>query len=636
MAYYGTQKTSADPKSRVILIAVFFTALFLCLSGRLWYLQVIEEGYFKELSKNNRIRLHRVQALRGYIFDRNGKIYGENRPSFNVAIIPEDLKKTGNGDPKLAKEVSQKTLVLISKLINVPVKEIKRKIKNSKQRLFKPVIIKKDLPFAEVAKLEERKVELPGVYIEPQPARYYIHGKEASHVLGYMGKITEKQLKEPKFSSCKGWDMVGQSGIERVLNPYLFGTDGGEQVEVTAEGRVVKTIAKKDSIPGSNIYLTLDMELQRLAEEQLKDKSGSIVVMDPNNGEILALANSPAFDPNIFSVGISSENWRKLTRNPQKPMQNRAIQSEYASGSVFKIVTASAALFSNAVSPSETLFCGGTFRLGRWSYDCWKDSGHGKVDIHDAMVHSCNVFFYQVALKAGIDALDDFALAYGLGKETGIDLPSERRGLVPTPQWKKKRTHERWYKGDTVSLSIGQGYLTATPLQLAVLISTVANNGTRYKPMIIKKIVDSDDNTIKEFLPKVVGRVRISKEDLDIIKDGLRGVVNEKGTGVKARIPGVVVAGKTGTAQVVVKKDFHDKDQKNLPRNQRDNAWFVAFAPFENPVVAAAVLVEHGGHGGSACAPITKKLFELYLAKLDMLPEPETTKDDAKKEQKKL
>jgi len=630
MAYHHYSQEQADPKQRVVLLSVLFTVLFLSLAARLWYLQILKASYYQDLSKNNRIRLHRIQALRGYIFDREGRILAENRPSFNVMVIPEDIQKAATK----SKKSRNKTISLLAELIDVPLEKIGKKIKESGKRAFKPVVIKKDLSFEKVAKIEERKSELPGVMLEPQPARYYPSGKEACHVLGYMGKITERQLTNVDFSKCKGSDMVGQSGVERKFNRFLIGTDGGRQVEVTAEGRIVETIGKQTSIPGNSLYLTIDSDLQKMAEKELEGKSGSIVLMDPNNGEVLALANSPGFDPNNFSIGISSKNWNHLIKNPKKPLQNRAIQSQYASGSIFKIVTASAALSSGVLTPDVTLFCGGQFRLGKWKYDCWKAAGHGLVNMHESIVHSCNVFFYQAGLKAGIEFLDKFGFGYGLGMLTGIDLPSEKKGLMPTQKWKKKLTGEPWYRGDTVSLSIGQGYLNVTPLQLAVLISAVANDGKRYKPLIVKKIESQSGYVVKRFLPKLVGRVPISKDDLEVIKDGLRGVVNERGTGTKARIPGIIVAGKTGTAQVIVKREFHDEDQSNVPKSVRDNAWFVAFAPYEKPRIAAAILVEHGGHGGSACAPIAKKLFSAYLTKLNLLPEPEKPKSE-KKEKKR-
>jgi penicillin-binding protein 2 len=587
---------------RILFFAFLVIIIFSALVLRLWYLQIIQGSLYGDLSKNNRIRLVRVKSPRGIIYDRNLIPVVTNRPMFDAGLVLEDVQ-----------EGLDNIIATLTQVFEFKADQLKSTL-NQKHQPFQFVPIKRDLSFEEVARLEEDKLDLPGMLVQVEPVRSYPFGEMAAHLLGYVGEISEQQLNNPLYQKFQLGDFIGKAGVEREFNLELTGTDGGKQVEVNAQGRELAVLGELEPEPGFNLVLTIDSRLQLLAEKLLEDKAGAVIALNPNNGNVLCLASKPAFDPNKFAIGISRKDWNAILTDLNNPLQNRVIQSQYPPGSVFKTVMATAALEKGIIDEDTTLSCNGTFHLRHWSYDCWKSGGHGRLQIHQALVQSCNVFFYQVGQQLGIENIAQMAYTLGLGRATGIDLPDEKIGLVPTPEWKLKSIAEKWQPGETISISIGQGYLSATPIQLANMISAIANGGTLYKPLIIDRIVTTEGQTKRIYHPEVLSKTSLSSLTLEIVRQGLYGVVNEQGTGTRARIPGLDIAGKTGTAQVVSKSAVEEKEEADIPDDLKDHAWFVAFAPVESAEIALAVFVEHGGHGGSACAPIARELIREYFS----------------------
>ena len=464
-------------KQRVIISMLVVTAAFIVLFVRLFYLQVIKGGELRRLSENNCIRLQSTDSPRGLIFDRNGVLLVDNRPSFDLTIILKDAKPV--------KETIQK----LSKYIHVPESELTSKIASAKYRSpYKPIVLKQDIGRDMLAAVEVRKYELPGIGVNVKPRRHYINKQSASHLIGYLGEISSDELKSSKYSEYKQGDFIGKFGVEKAFESFLEGKRGGRQVEVNVMGQVVGILKTVDARSGKNIFLTIDHILQKQAEALLKGAAGAVVAMDPENGHILALASSPPFDQNIFVNGMSHEQWEMLISNPFRPMENKATQGEYPPASTFKIITAIAGLEEGVIDKNFTIFCPGHYKYGNRIYRCWKKGGHGNVDLVKALAESCDVYFYQVGQKLTIDRLASYAISCGLGSPTGINLDHEAAGLIPTSAWKKRRTGISWQGGETLSVAIGQGYNLVTPLQMVVLTSAVANGGIRYKPLILKEI----------------------------------------------------------------------------------------------------------------------------------------------------
>ncbi len=590
---------------RAVLPVIIVFLVFLGIGLRLWYLQVYQYQTYQRLSINNRIRLKSIPASRGLIFDRNGVLLVDNRPSYCAAIVPEDIK-----DPHAL-------FSFLKQALWIDEKEIRKRLK--KRAYFAPFqarVIKKNLGILEVARLQTHLAEFPGLEILIRSRRHYLYGELASHLLGYIGEINQRELKKYQKKEKNVYspgDYIGKYGIEKTLEKELRGEKGGYQVEVDANGREMKTLDRVAPIPGHNIYLTISIFLQKKLEELMADKAGAAVAVNAETGEILAMVSHPNFDPNLFTTGITPLQWRALAKNPLHPLQDRAIQGTYPPGSTYKIVTASGGLEEGVIQPDTILFCPGYLRFGHRSYRCWKKSGHGNISIHQAIVGSCDVFFYQVGLRLGVDRLAFYSRAFGLGKPTGIQLPGEKGGLIPDSRWKRKRFHEPWYQGETLSIAIGQGYVLATPLQMAMLMASVANDGKLLRPLVVSKIVDIGGKTLKKCKAEIRSRLPLSEKTLKIVKSGLWGVVNEPhGTARRARLKDISVSGKTGTAQVVrIKRD--KLSHKKVAVHLRDHAWFVAFAPSDQPVIAMSVLVEHGGHGGSAAAPIAGKFLRAFF-----------------------
>jgi penicillin-binding protein 2 len=571
-----------------INIAVYIIIFVFCIFVfRLWNLQVIKGKEYREIDERNRLRVIDIHAPRGIIHDRNGKVLVKNIPSFDISVFKEDLPR------------DRETLESLGKLIGLTSEDIRNRLKRSSAKKFKPVKLKQDVSFKEVAKVEARKVDFPGLQIEVVGGREYIYGHSASHVIGYLGHLSLAQLSDPKYSDVPRESFIGQLGAEKVFDVSLRGSGGKKILEVDALGSIIKVVRIQRPVKGRDADLTIDIDLQVEAEKSLRGKAGAVVALKPDTGEVLAMASAPSFDPNLFVRGINYADWKKLVKDPSKPLLNRAIQSQYPPGSTFKIVSAIAALEEGVVTEDTVYNCKGSIYYGR-VFRCWKAAGHGEVRLHNAIAESCDVYFYEVAKNIHVDTLAQYAFGFGLGQTTGIELEGEIPGIVPTSRWKMRKKNEKWYKGETLNTIIGQGYLSTTPLQMARLMAAVVNGGKLYAPYIL------NDRDIKR---KVEGLVEIRPENIELIKKALLGVVREEdGTGKKAASDLVSIGGKTGTTQViggVTKKD-------DVPYKFRDHAWFVAFAPENDPQIAVAVFVEHGGHGSTGAAPIAKRIIEAY------------------------
>jgi penicillin-binding protein 2 len=481
---------------------------------------------------------------------------------------------------------------------------------------YKPILLKQDIGRDTLAAVEVRKFDLPGIIVDIKPRRHYLFEQSTAHLIGYLSEINSDELKSKKYSEYQSGDFIGKFGAEKAFESFLRGKSGGRQVEVNVTGQIVKILKTVAAHPGQNVYLTIDHLLQNKAETLLKGVAGAVVAMDPATGHILVMANSPSFDQNAFVNGMSHEQWNALVSNTFRPMENKAVQGEYPPASTYKIVTAIAGLEDKIIDKTTTFKCPGHYKLGNRVYRCWKAGGHGNVDLIKALAESCDVYFYQVGQKLGIDRLAWFAKAFGLGTATGINLDQEASGIVPTSAWKRRRTGIAWQGGETLSVAIGQGYNLVTPLQMLVLTSAVANGGLRYKPLILKSIETAEGKTILQSKSQITGKLPVSKQTLEIIKRGLWEVVNtKKGTGRIAFIEGVDVSGKTGTAQVIGRKDNKLRPESEILDHHKAHAWFVAYAPSSDPKIVVVVIIEHGEHGSSAAAPVAREIIKTYLIK---------------------
>ena len=612
MSYAGPSKesfldASFSVRKKIKVYAVLVIISFLVILIRVWYLQILKGEDFMGQSEQNRSRKISLPDYRGDIKDRRGKTLVNIRPSFSLYVTPEDA-----GD-------FSKSLGFLSELMEINKGKLWNDIRQSPS--FKNVLIKRDINRKEIAYIEENKMLLPGIHIKVEPLRSYVYKDFASHILGYVGEVSKGELMASKFGRYEQGDMIGKNGLEKIYESNLKGKKGFKEIEVDASGRELKTLRKLSPKAGNSLVLTLDSRVQNRLEKLMDEVSGkspvegSVVVMKVQSGEIIAMVSKPSFDPNFFATGVSRKKWNNLVRDEKNPLQNRAVNGQYPPASTYKLVTAYAALSEKVVEPESTIFCPGYFRLGKRNYRCWKKKGHGNMNLHDALVQSCDVYFYTLGHRLGIDNLAKYANRLGLGELTGIELQGEKPGLVPSRQWKKRFKNEPWFPGETISASIGQGYNLVTPLQSARMISTIASGGILIRPYLVKKIEDSDGKLIQEFFPVVNRNIGIDPEVLKHLKEGLRGVVHEAhGTGHRARLKNVTVSGKTGTAQVVGMKASDEIDpEEEIPYSFRDHAWFVAFAPYEKPEVAVSVIIEHGGHGGTTAAPIARKILETYF-----------------------
>jgi penicillin-binding protein 2 len=565
---------------------------------RLVYLQLILGEEMRGLSEHNRIRLVRLPAARGVIYDRNHELLVDNRASFDVVFVPEDARAHQRGEVAHA----------LAEHLREPDGDVDHRLRSPSGRPpYQGIVVRKAAEWDDVVAVETHQLDLPGVSIQVRPQRFYPYGELASHVLGYVGEASEADL-EADVELRRG-DVVGKSGVELAFDRELRGTPGGQRVEVDALGRRVQVLREVPDIPGPTVTLTLDRRLQQVAEEGLGEQAGAVVAIDPRTGGVLVLASRPNYDPNLFAQGISRAAWLGLNQDPLHPLRNRALHGQYPPGSTFKVAVAAAALAEGVVNDNTRYHCGGGLRFGNHTFHCWRRGGHGGVDVHRAIVQSCDVFFYQTGQRLGVDRIADYSRRFGLGVQTGIRLGSEKTGIIPDTKWKRERFDEPWYPGETLSVAIGQGAVTATPLQMAVLAATIASGGHRYRPQLVQRIEAADGTLIHELRPAIVAEVGVDPAVLEQVRLGMRDVVRPGGTGNRAHVDGIEVAGKTGTAQVVSLARSNRAD-----RESKDHAWFIAFAPLENPEIAIAVLVEHaGGGGGKFAAPIAQRVLDTHF-----------------------
>jgi penicillin-binding protein 2 len=588
--------------TRIGVTAAVVLVAFTLIVARLWFLQVVKGPEMRVLSEHNRTRLVRVPSARGVVYDRRGEIVVDNRPSFDVVFVPEDA-----GDKRA-------TLKTLASYLGETESQLHERLRApSKRPPYAGIVVQRDLEWKGVVALETHQLELPGVSLQVVPRRYYPFGPLASHLLGYVGEVSDKELEGHEPTDIRPGDVVGKASLEKSWDAELRGVPGEEQVEVDALGRRVRVLEDTPDVSGDTLTLTLDRELQSVAEDALGDKNGAIVALDPRNGEVLAMVSHPAYDPNVFARGVRRDEWRGLVLDPLKPLNNRAVQGQFAPGSTFKVAVAAGALEAGVANVHSGVSCGGGIQFGNHFFRCWRKGGHGHVDLHEAIVESCDVFFYQYGQRLTVDGIAKYVRSLGLGIPTGIALEHEKSGTIPDTEWKKRRFNVPWFAGETLSVAIGQGYVTATPLQMANLAATIANGGTRYRPHYVKRIDHPDGSLDREIDPEVMGHAEVSPANLAIVREAMRDVVmTDRGTGKKARIPGITVAGKTGTAQVV-KMGERERSNKGA-RVTRDHAWFISFAPYESPEIAVACIVENaGGGGGAIAAPIVRQVLAYYF-----------------------
>ncbi|NLJ33737.1 MAG: penicillin-binding protein 2 [Firmicutes bacterium] len=601
-------KRRLEKRMRIFLLLVFL--VFSLLVGRLGYLQLVQGEEYERLAAGNRIRILPLQSPRGEMFDRQGRVLVANRLAPTVSVIPMDLQE---------QEDPLSVLERLGELLGFDVLEqfqdtIEKKKARKEFRLFEPIRVATDVDIATLTAVEEHLMELPGVVIEEQPVRDYVMGDIGAHIVGYVREISREELEEWRDKGYRMGDLVGKTGLERVFDGILRGEDGGRRVEVDAVGHPIRDQGKKAPIQGNSLQLTLDAEIQAVATRVLRENlerlqtlaykpmrnavAGAVVVLDINSGAVRALVSEPSYDPNIFTKEkLSDSEWQKLNDPILKPQLNRVLRGEYPSGSTFKMLTAIAGLEKGIITPEDSINCTGFY----WRVEpkrCWNwdRGGHGRVDLRRAIAESCNIYFYDLGYRTGINTLTEYADLFGMGKPTGIELhPGEKGGFLATPQWRREHFGEPWQPGETLSAAIGQGFSTATPLQMANYVAMIANGGIRYRPYLVDKIISPAGEIVEEFAPEILDRVAVAPETLKAVREGMRAVVEPRGTGygtfVNCPVP---VAGKTGTAE--------------NPHGD-SHGWFVGFAPAQRPEIALAVLIEQGGSGSSAAAPVARDIF---------------------------
>jgi penicillin-binding protein 2 len=597
--------------TRLNVLRVAIGVAFCLLACGFWFFQVVQHAKFKEMAENNHQRTLTLRAPRGVIFDRNGRLLVENRNSFNISIVREHTKDI------------ERTIRVLSKVTGVDDKALREIVeRHRREPSYRPVVVIPDATLAQVAAVTARRLdfELPDVIVQEVPTREYPDDSMAAHLIGYVGEAHEDQMTADGVTTGS---IVGQFGIERVYNKLLMGVDGAKRVVVNSVGREIRTLEEIPPVQGRRVQLTINYAMQKAAEDALRAYGywGSAVLLEPKTGEVLTLTSLPAFDPNDFATGIDRATWQQLNTDKLRPLQNRAIQGRYQPGSTFKVVVATAALEEGVITPERTIYCpgGGTF-YGRF-FKCHLAGGHGSIALRNAIEKSCNTYFYTVGNMLGVDRMYKWSEKLGLALKSGIDLPNEVESIVPSSEWKLKRTGERWYPGETISVAIGQGQLSVTPMSMAVMMATVANGGTRVVPRIVKAVDEGQGWKPVEPPPSPWQPVQLKPETISAVRDGLWLAVNGAGTAGRGRIAGRDVSGKTGTAQVI-SNEGKERARGKTDRNLNDHGWFVFMAPRDNPEVAGAIFVEHAEHGYYG-ATVAKHILETYFAYRDGLPLPE-------------
>ncbi len=597
-------------KRRAMVALGLILFFLLVIVSRFWYLQINLGDHYRALSENNRVRISSVPPPRGHIFDREGREIVTNRPSFNVSLIREDSYDI--------EDVLKRLSVVLGEDIEVLWERIR---KGSSTPRHLPITLKEDVDWETLAYLENNKYKFSGIRIGVQPVRVFHYGDLAANIIGYIGEINPQELQGDEEDIYEGGDLIGKRGLERIRENDLRGEKGSSSTEVNARGFEQQQLKYEDPLPGRDITLTIDVDLQQAAEQYMaiSDKAGAVVAMEVDTGRVLAAVSAPTIHLEDFIGGISQKNWQALLDNPRNPLLNKAVQGVYPPGSTYKMVTALAGLSEGVITLDTTFYCPGHYYFGGRLYRCWKHSGHGTVDVRRAITESCDVFFYQVGQRLGVDRLAKYAKMLGLGVRSGIELEHEKRGIVPTRDWKRERFKEKWHEGETLSVAIGQGFNNMTPLQINMMTAAIANGGRLYQPQIVEMVKTTDGDIIERLEPKLTGELsERARSFLPYIREGMFGVVQGKrGTARNVRIEGLTVAGKTGTAQVVRLAQYKGMKEQDIPYKWRDHGWFTCYAPADNPKIAVTVLVEHGLHGGSGAGPIArivlKKYFEDYL-----------------------
>ena len=607
----------------VLSLGIVLAMLFILLT-RFVYLQVIRHSHYQTLAENNRISIVPIVPNRGLILDRNGVVLAHNYSGYTLEITPS---KAGNLEAVIDE---------LAKLVDIQPKDRKRfKKLLAESRNFESLPIRSRLTDVEVARFAAQSYRFPGIEIKARLFREYPFREQTSHLIGYIGRINESEIKqlevEESAANYRGSDYIGKTGIEQSYEKELHGTTGIEQVEVDAGARGVRVLSRTPPVSGNSLVLSLDIKLQEVAEKSFGNYRGALVAMDPSNGEILAFVSKPGYDPNLFIDGIDEQSWSELNNSPDVPLNNRALRGQYPPGSTIKPFMALAGLYYNKRSPGYSISDPGYFNLPGSShrYRDWKQDGHGSVDMFKAVVVSCDTYFYGLATEMGIDNIYNFLSQFGFGKRTGIDMEGEVPGLLPSQTWKQNRHKQKWYAGDTVSVGVGQGYNLVTPLQLAYATAVLANDGVAHKPRLVKQVQGSAGGENKlplESKPEFA--LKLNSEHLALVKRAMVAVTKPGGTAAQAGagVP-YVMAGKTGTAQVIGMKQGEKYIESQIQERHRDHAWFIVFAPLEKPTIALAVLVENGGHGSSTAAPIARKVLDYYLLGKIPIPLPEVSEE---------
>ncbi len=576
-----------DRKDRGVRLNAVLILLLLVLAGRLVHLQVLRGDYWESQSRANRVRPERIKALRGLIHDTDGAVLVTNRPSFSVAVIPSKIK----GHPEVTGRLAT--------LLGLTSEQIEATIQQGAANPYDEARVKRDVDLATIARIEESRLEFPGVVVVSEPVREYPFGEMGCHLLGYVGEVTQDEIEKQAADGYRSGDETGRSGIEKSYEQMLRGIDGKRYILEDAVGRQFEEIGEDLAQPGNSLVLTIDWRLQAAADSALSGyPAGVVVALDPWTGGILALASHPGFDPNLFCGGISGTDWARLNQDPSHPLLNRAIQCGYSPGSTFKLVTAGAALEGRVITPGSVFrSCFGGYQFGKRFFGCWESAGHGQLALQEAIVHSCNTYFYQVGERLNLARFAEVGRGCGFGGATGIDLPQEIKGLMPTPEYYDKRLGKSgWGPGVLLNLAIGQGELLTTPLQLAAFYGALGTRGTLFAPHVLDRVETWDGRPVESFRER--SRViPLSPATLQVLREALAQVV-ERGTGKGSKLPEIAVAGKTGTAQ---------------NPHGTEHAWFVAYAPADAPEIVVAVMIEQGGHGGATAAPIAKRIFETHF-----------------------
>ncbi|HEX2712395.1 MAG TPA: penicillin-binding protein 2 [Candidatus Acidoferrales bacterium] len=583
------ENESRVPQGRLAIVSyVIVGAIALLLLG-FWKLQIIESERYTQLAERNRIRSLPIIAPRGRMLDREGRVLVDNYPSFSVLLLREDPQQVERYLPQVAEGLS------------VPLEDLQKQLEEAKSLpKFQPIVVKPEASQSDIAFIESHRADIPLIEMLMVHRRRYLPNGFMAHASGYVGEVNAAQV-EASNGRYRPGDLVGKAGLERQYNEILVGTDGLRRSIVNSVGKEMGRLEQKEAVPGKQIQLTIDYDLQVVAEQALTGKKGAVVALDPRTGEVLAMVSHPAPDPNLFAIRVPRDDWKRLNEDPDRPLLNRAIQAQLAPGSVFKIIMATAMLESKAIPENFSIFCTGMTEFYGRTFHCWQKHGHGSVSLHKAVVQSCDVFFYNVGKRLGIDRIAYYASHLGLGRRTGIDLPSEETGLMPSEEWKQRVFHQKWYPGETISVAIGQGAVVTTPLQLAHTLGGIASGGIFKQPHLLM----NNGSVLEERFP-------LSEDTTEKITQAMFGVVNEGGTAAGVRVQGIELCGKTGSAQVISAQGLKRAGKQSM---LKDNAWFVGYAPRRNPEIVVSVLVQEGEHGASAAAPIARDVIKAFYDK---------------------